>query len=78
MGLSLHNLMSSISFTGVVGGIAVVALTLALIWFCLLRKKPTDGGKARLERGQPQGEESLLSPASLSPPIITRVGSTKA
>jgi len=57
---------------GVVGGIAAIVLTIALVFLCLLRKKPTGRGKVRLERKLSRMQESLLSPGPLSPPTITR------
>ena len=69
--------MSTVPPTGVIGGIATIALSIALIWFYLLRKKPMDRGKVRLETRVPRVEESLLSPGPLSPPRITRVSPAK-
>ena len=69
--------MSLTSFAGALGGVAVALLITALIWFFLLRKRPTNQGKVTLERKLPQAEETLLSPGPLTPPMITRVSPTQ-
>jgi hypothetical protein len=71
------DLMFSVSFTGVVGGLAAIVLTVAFGLFWLLRKKSTGRRKVKLERAPPQVDESLLSPGPLTPPTITRVSSPR-
>ncbi|KAF9788035.1 hypothetical protein BJ322DRAFT_600194 [Thelephora terrestris] len=56
----------------VVGGIAAIALSIALVLIFFTRRRPANRSTTRLEREPPQVEESLLSPGPHSPPIITR------
>lgn len=74
--LSPHNLMFFIPFTGVVGGLAAIALTVTLVWIFFNRKHPANR-RVVLERNPSRAEESPLSPGPHSPPIITRVSSPR-
>jgi hypothetical protein len=59
--------MSSISSAGVVGGIAAIALSTALFFFCLSSKEAHEPGKVGLGRKLPQaGGIPLIARPSLS------------